>query len=417
MEQPTPTRNDDNDDHHHHHFGSLLSPREVLSKRLYCPQPKLDLLLSENHDTFNIESTLSFLPWRIQYVTLAAGDDSLSVKGDGENSTSIKQLLPSISYLDLRRQQNVEFANDKCQEANVSLKSIDVAIDLKKAKTSFIQALELVPDHLPSLIGYAKLLMKAETFYKAERIIKSALEVDPNNLEVQHYLTTLQEKRRRPQLLQSEHQESKRLVFAQKQKDLVTNKSSAYQDALIERALVDPQNGKDDEDDDNECESRHRSPNRSKKKKKDKKHRHKRKHSHRKRKSKEKKHRKLRNHRYGAYSSSSSYSCSSSLLSSSSSEIPIDSENEEELKAKKDSVHENSPSKESNLLNLTFRPSSIKRPLSKSVDSEKDEDDESYRRHKKRRKHRYTNDTKRRHKRKKHSKKSHKKSSRKRSEY
>ncbi|OEU16678.1 hypothetical protein FRACYDRAFT_239273 [Fragilariopsis cylindrus CCMP1102] len=356
---------------------------EAFSNRHGMENWQLKLTVESILDIINSsEFSLSFRPWRIRYETLkAAADDSLStvkaivdtvtcIDGSGANSTitptaTIIQSFPSISYLDLRRQQNIEFSNDKCREAEAivfsssqsgSGSSIDnvATVDIIKAKTLYKQALELVPNHLQSLIGYAKLLMtKTETYYKAERTLKNALDVDPNNVEVQQYITTLQDKRqrqRRPIMLQSEQESKQRrlIILANnnsnnyKQKDIITRKSSAYQDALMERALLDPQqddeynnNNNDKNKDDEEFENSYRKSNRSKKKKKkkDKKRHHKRERSHRKRK-KEKKHRKRSSRRYD--SSSSSSSSSSSLLSSSSSEIsttplqkPINCEHDE----------------------------------------------------------------------------------------
>lgn len=466
---------------------SITTCRAELSHRLYCPQPRLDLQLGSSDTNANAESSsLSYLPWRIWYETPEHADVSVLPPTETPDdvidsdeaaakppTTTIQQqcCFPSVSYLDLRRQQNVQFADDKCREATSLSESI-VVDDISKAKSSFTQALDLVPNHLESLIGYGKILIKTRNFVKAEGVLKSALEIDKNNTEVQQYLASLQEKRRRPLLGIDDvsrsrsgildYQDSKRLILNnnnnnKKQETLTARESSAYQDALMERKLLaDPPQGdeytytssvlvvNDCEDERSYDSSDHKHNRRNKKneRRKDRRRRHKRKRSRtvssRKRKNKDKKHRKRSSRRYDSDSSLSysSSSCSSSYSQSSvpseisatsqpSKRMPIN-DSDDESKTKTLVVEKNLQSKSTRSnkqheeLTFSTRSSKHKR-RKKSHDSENgdEEDEDSSRRHKKRRRRRHDadTDTRRRHKRKKDSKRHKKKYSRKKAEY
>ena len=388
-----------------------------LSKNFF-PQPSLDHLINAIN-----ESSLSFFPWTIRYESLKSGAtarNDLLAAGSGDDDekenenttrTIITSLFPCISYLELRRQQNLEFADEKFQEANELLSesngnnknSKSANVLTAKAKSAFLIALELVPNHKKSVLGYAKFLTVHEDddISNAERFVQNAILDFPNDSEVQHYLTSLQDRQRQrrrrsqppSQIERQESATSYTLDEKEKEKkDIVTKKSSAYKDALMEYELLHPinddSNNNNNEDNTNitdKTERMHRShPNRGKKERKRK---HSRRHKKRKRKSDDgKKKRKRRRHRYDTSSSSATYSPLSSSYSLSSllpqKETSINSRNEKD---------EKSSSKESV--------------------SDKEKDDDTYESRKKRRKRRHADRKRHRHKRKKDSKKRHKKQS------
>mmetsp|Transcript_22547 Transcript_22547/g.47324 ORF Transcript_22547/g.47324 Transcript_22547/m.47324 type:complete len:460 (+) Transcript_22547:70-1449(+) len=332
--------------------------RAALTYRLCCPRPKLDLPCQSS--SVGIGASLSFLPWRIR-----EGDNGGETPGNATPDDVARQLLPS--YLDLRRQQNVEFADEKCREANNLLESSTSKGEDIDAKTSFAQALELVPNHLDSLIGYGKLLIQTGNCSKAEGFLKSALRVDKDNVEARHCLAKLREKRKHTMLGGGDNaalsysyslsggrncyqpQDARNLMLLNNdsnhktQKKLTARESSAYIDALMERNLhagPTPQQMDNDAADANEGDDRGSSSDDSirdqsdrdhrrgkkKPKKKDRHRKEKRKYSRtsksRKRKSKERKHKKKRSSRryirddLSSYSSSSSSSSLSSYASS-----------------------------------------------------------------------------------------------------
>eukprot|EP00536_Pseudo-nitzschia_multiseries_P006994 jgi/Psemu1/16604/gm1.16604_g len=423
--------------------------RAELSYRLCFPLPKLDL-------PNDIESSFSFVPWEIQW-----DDDDGADTPETPASDVARRVLPS--YLDLRRTQNIAFADEKCREANNLLES---AGNDAKAKDSFTKALDLVPEHLDSLIGYAKLLIKTGKFSKAEGFLKSALRLDATNAEAQQCLAALQRKRQRSFQGGAGSSASYSLVggsndskprdsshhllllnnnaLNKSQKNLTARKSSAYKDALMERSLhtgpLLEETGTDDVDNDGDSSSHdsihdersERDDRRGKKKSKrhdrdrrrrDRHRRDKRKRSRssrsRKHRSKEKKHKKKRSSRRHtrddvsshSYSSSESSLYSSSFYSSSSesqSSVPSVISTRSQ---KGTDVHERKLQEEASRSKSTGTDQSqeSKHKREDSDDAAYDEhkhegDDNSSRYRKKRRRRRHDEDRKRRHKRFKDSK-------------
>lgn len=296
-----------------------------LARRLYCPEPKVkQIAIATNPES----STLSYIPWQLQYhqrtessVADDDDDDSAQPNTNKVAASSTLSFLP-VSYLDLRRQQNVAFADQKCQEAiSCSLS------DRKKALSLFQQALELVPDHVDTLLGYGKMLFQMGRLEPARRAFDDILQVDPNHESAQRYLKSLEQTQRhhrQKQQLQLEQPNAAALLSStKKNKVLTVRDSSAFQDALLERNLAmgddavkefteqqqDPSDDDDDDDDDSSRSSYRRS-----RKRKDRSHHH---HHHKKRKKKDKKKKRSRKKgkRQHKRSSRSSYSSASSVSS------------------------------------------------------------------------------------------------------
>jgi hypothetical protein len=277
--------------------------RQELARRLYCPEPRV------NQVETSIESSLSVIPWTLRYNNITV--ENLT----GDHYRQPSAFLP-VSYLDLRRQQNIAFADEKYKEAS-TLSSLEIT----KAQTLYKQALDLVPDHLDSLLGYGKILVRNTQFQKARRIFHDAVEVDPNNVVAKQYLSSI-EKTLLSQLtkndeLRQQQQETNinQSLLLKKGKNLTTRESSAYQDALMERnlALLDdnPFDGENEEEvevdsdeDDGRGQSRKRDIDRYKKRKRRKRYKRR----------KENKNKKRKRRRYDTSSSSSS--SSSSIISS-----------------------------------------------------------------------------------------------------
>lgn len=219
---------------------TALISLDELTRRLYCPEPKVNQVLSQNDPGFSASS----VPWNIQYslsseeVSKANGEGN-DLPIDDVNVSAISSFsLPSFSYLDLRRQQNVAFAQENCRQAIVAMKP--PSLDCRKAESLFQEALDLVPDHLDSLVGYGTLLLQNRQLAKAKPILQDALAVDPSNDQVRRLLASVQVQQQE-QLEQTQQRQvaaSRHLLLGKKEKAVTARESSAYIDALLERSLA-----------------------------------------------------------------------------------------------------------------------------------------------------------------------------------
>jgi tetratricopeptide (TPR) repeat protein len=235
--------------------------REDITRLLYRPWP---------HSEEAIESSLSVIPWKILLRQDTSSSSSTNRKPPAEvtrttssfiktaNNTkpsptalsplpASKVSFPSISYLDLRRKQNLCFADDQCSKAQQNLDKGSSSA----ARASWKQALELVPDHLLSLVGYGKFLLQIGRIEQAEELLNEALTIDPKHFLAQTLLSELSETRHqthwhRPYVAKTmphyhllpNHQWDKYNNKFNNPIALTTRKSSAYQDALLERQLL-----------------------------------------------------------------------------------------------------------------------------------------------------------------------------------
>jgi hypothetical protein len=341
--------NDDNNTHNKRHVhdedvtsnnnNSRNSPtaaspnsRQELARRLYCPEPKVNAV--EEEESRGIESSLSAFPWKLR-----CNPESID-KGLDETTLSTSSAFLPVSYLELRRQQNIAFADEKYKEATSLLAASSSTLDFKRVETIFQQALELVPDHLDSLIGYGKLLVRSRThWHKAQRIFQDAVDVDPNNVTAQQYLSSIDKtilmENNQQQQQQRESIAVRPTLLLKKGKSLTARDSSAYQDALTERNLTmeqeqqqdrdqsnHPQEGEHDDDDDEEEDGRDRSRKRDRDRYRKRRKRRKSRNHKRNRNGKRKKHKHTRRRRYDSSSSSVSSSAISSTESHSNSNTP-----------------------------------------------------------------------------------------------
>jgi hypothetical protein len=199
-----------------------------LSRRLHCPVE----ILEEN-----AEAPEAPPPPPPQ--TSSTTDD------DGHKQQQNKS-FPLVSYLDLRRHQNVAWANDRLQEGNEL-----VFCDPAKAERLFQQGLDLVPDHADLLVAYGTVL--AQTIKRRPLAIlklNCALEIDPNHVGAKEQL----------ERVQLQHQSLLRRRHERNNVVPVARESSVYQDVLMERSLAAldslPQKGPEDhEDEDGENHS------------------------------------------------------------------------------------------------------------------------------------------------------------------
>lgn len=246
--------------------------RGELSRLLYRPLPRSDRKA--------IESSLSVIPWKL----ILIGDDNDNENDEKIISSSINsnttatiashtqgatnnekdkgfppgpaaaggaalqatqslhssrdRNFPSISYLDLRRNQNLQFAKDRCRIAGEKLK----AGNPDAARASWKQALELVPDHLASLVGYGAFLAETGKIGHAQTILEQALAIDPGNSTAERFLLELSEIRTRQRLGLSRPYSKNHQAFDpttnNNKMSLSARESSAYQDALLERKLM-----------------------------------------------------------------------------------------------------------------------------------------------------------------------------------
>jgi hypothetical protein len=198
-----------------------------LVRRLYCP---MELMPEPSPET-----SLSFVPWTLltpqAQLSKEEGEESngrndngCHKEMDGASSTAADQQqsssFPSVSYLDLRRRQNMAWATDRLQEGNEQF-----YVNPQRSEALYQQGLELVHDHVDILVAYGKLLVHRNRPSMARTKLERALQFDPQHVGAKEQLGRLQ------------HQSA---MLRQPTKKImqVTRESSVYQDVLMERNLA-----------------------------------------------------------------------------------------------------------------------------------------------------------------------------------
>eukprot|EP00980_Cylindrotheca_fusiformis_P020742 scaffold7745_cov103-Cylindrotheca_fusiformis.AAC.3 len=313
MEAP-PSNGEGKDDHDKRQHGAnntgILSLSE-LSLRLHCPVDYRQVLPRISEDMKkHPETSLSYIPWKLNQPSAALNDTTTSKKDAVERSlpgktTATKNnpseekqqhiFFPSYSYLDLRRQQNTRWASGKHKEGMEHF-----FINPTKAESKFLEGLDLVPDHVDLLASYGKLLLSNDKFVSAETKLRRALSIDPNHRLAKEQLDRLE---RRQALVEGRERKKKDIELSRKIK--VVRESSVYNDVLMERALASGCDDDDDGDKNAQEEDSSRRINREDKKR-----------SRRSRKDSKRKKKKRRKRRRRYYSSSSASSSVSSDIAS-----------------------------------------------------------------------------------------------------
>jgi tetratricopeptide (TPR) repeat protein len=175
-----------------------------LSRRLFSP----DEIPKPSGDEAE-PSSLSYIAWQLK-------------QGNDVNNDESSSSFPPFSYLDLRRQQNTDWATDRLTEGNAILFE-----DPFRAENIYKQGLDLVPDHAELLVGYGKLLSSTKRRPLALAQFQRALEVDPDCISAKEHL----ERERQHAILL--RQESRKVAAP------VLRESSAFQDVLLERSLAE----------------------------------------------------------------------------------------------------------------------------------------------------------------------------------
>jgi hypothetical protein len=189
---------------------------EELQLKMYHPFPSNPRLFgsvlvtgSNNESREIISQSLSFIPWTLRQ----------SVNGTVSEDAS----FPTTSYLDLRRQQNRAWANDRLSKGNEKF-----YLDPVKADSFYQEGLDLVPDHIELLVAQAKLWMQRRNRPLAAKAqLQECLQLDPDHKSAKELLGRL------------ERLDASRRGGAPKRVPQTTlETSSAFQDALMERNLA-----------------------------------------------------------------------------------------------------------------------------------------------------------------------------------
>jgi len=217
------------------------SLRGQLTRLMYGPQPQLP--------EEPIESSLPFIPWKIRMVedqpnrsnnttdnhTKTSSETTTSSHNEANDDTNSLVSFPTFSYLDLRRIQNLSFADTQAVKAQQELDDGNIA----EARAAWKRALELVPNHVPCLVGYGRFLLATGKLDMAEKIFNKALASDPNHDQTQAF---------RSELMGAHHQRFQHRPYSNptnlsnigdtKKKNFIPRENAAYQNALLERQLL-----------------------------------------------------------------------------------------------------------------------------------------------------------------------------------
>lgn len=138
---------------------------------------------------------ISHIPWRIAYESTnndnnSADDSTAAAINGGEHRT----VLLKESYLDLRRQQNIAWAEDRLVEG-ISLAKHSKTY--RAAEKCYQQGLEVVPDHAPLHVAYGALVGSQEGRRdEALQMFDRALKIDPECANAQRYKEAILQRHR-----------------------------------------------------------------------------------------------------------------------------------------------------------------------------------------------------------------------------
>jgi hypothetical protein len=187
---------------------------EELKLRLYHPPPSNPRLFGgvviANDGSSTIAHSLSYIPWTLRQSATNA-------------TTSEDASFPTTSYLDLRRQQNRAWANDRLLKGNEQF-----YLDPINADSLYQEGLDLVPDHIELLVAQAKLWMQRRNRPQAAKAqLQQCLQLDPDHKAAKELLDRLERL-----------DASRRGVAPKRLQQTTLESSSAFQDALMERNLA-----------------------------------------------------------------------------------------------------------------------------------------------------------------------------------
>ncbi len=158
----------------------------------------------------NPHQSLSFLPWRLQ-----------STRKEGHREDVLTDHFPTSTYLDLRRQQNRVWADDRLSKGNEQF-----FLDPAKADAFYQEGLDLFPAHLDLLVAQAKLwIQRRNRPHAAKAQLEECLKLDPNHRGAKELLDRFN------------RQDAVRRGAAPKVMPQ-TRETAAFQDVLMERNLA-----------------------------------------------------------------------------------------------------------------------------------------------------------------------------------
>lgn len=210
----------DTDDDYQSNVSSFL-------QRMYNPSITRDI---ESRMDPN-DADLIHVPWKLSH-TDDNGEKSngAHIQSDevGASNNDSSPVYPSMSYLDLRRIQNTEWATDRLREGVRLAKEGNAA----KAEECYKEGIDLVPTHAQLFVAYGALCANLGRTREAIDKLEYALELDPNVANAQAYINVIRNK------------------VPPRQAGSVSRSQTALKDALMERSFL--QESKSSADNQNE---------------------------------------------------------------------------------------------------------------------------------------------------------------------
>lgn len=210
----------DTDDDYQSNVSSFL-------QRMYNPSITRDI---ESRMDPN-DADLIHVPWKLSH-TDDNGEKSngAHIQSDevGASNNDSSPVYPSMSYLDLRRIQNTEWATDRLREGVRLAKEGNAA----KAEECYKEGIDLVPTHAQLFVAYGALCANLGRTREAIDKLEYALELDPNVANAQAYINVIRNK------------------VPPRQAGSVSRSQTAMKDALMERSFL--QESKSSADNQNE---------------------------------------------------------------------------------------------------------------------------------------------------------------------
>jgi tetratricopeptide (TPR) repeat protein len=163
----------------------------------------------------NDEIMFSGVPW-VLYTEDGEGEDS------SKTAKTFGATFPDVSYLDIRRQQNLQWADERLQQGLQILAENSNA--MKQALECYQQGLELVPNHVDLLVAKGALYANCGNYKASLSCFHHALEIDPTHKNAQQYTKQVEEASER---LNQQHANT-----------VVSKAVRAQHDASLERSIL-----------------------------------------------------------------------------------------------------------------------------------------------------------------------------------
>lgn len=194
------------------------------------------MIVGNVKEEFKPNDMFSNIPWRLNSSDLSgmnvlAFKSDADVPGSGDVKPPAEESFPKVHYLDLRRQQNTQWADQRLREGiQIASEQPLTSSSYTKALTVYQQGLELVPNHVDLLVAMGALQASYGEYDSAISLFQRAQILEPNHANARTYMDQV--------LAALERQNIRAYSTSRETGAIVTKAERASMDASLERSLL-----------------------------------------------------------------------------------------------------------------------------------------------------------------------------------